>query len=390
MNTLDITLDQLTTLERLAQIIAKSGMGGFKNPEQATVGLLLALGEGIPLGRMIHEYHVINGRLSLRSECMLARFQRSGGRIEYLTYTPEEVKVTASHPAGGSLTVSWTIDRARRSGVARGDIWDKHPAAMLKARAVAEAVRAVYPACLSGLMAEEEAQEIGAERLPLPNGSNGSTHNAATPPARECLASVVPAPAPVPNTTPTDVATPPARHSLASEPSAPAPSPEPREYNIDRVNEPATRGTPRPSRRRAAPISEAEIEIKAERQSLAEEITQRMTELKVPEPVIPAHVAKQPQTKDEDHDYADAPDPRPYTPRYPGAKSPISEGPLSELIAPYNEHDVNEFMIARGLLHKGQTHRDAQPYVVDRVRNQWASFLAKGNFRPSATSPAIA
>jgi hypothetical protein len=44
---------------------------------------------------------------------------------------------------------------------------------MLTARAVAEALRAVYPACLSGILAEEEAEEVGAEGpFNRPSGAN--------------------------------------------------------------------------------------------------------------------------------------------------------------------------------------------------------------------------
>ena len=184
MNTQEIiSNEQVSSLERIAAIIAKSGMGGFKTPEQATVALLLALAEGIPLGRVIHEYHVINGRLSLRSECMLARFQKAGGTIQYIDRGPACVTVCASHPKGGSLTVSWTMARAREAGLTSNPTWQKHPTAMLAARATAEAVRAVYPACLSGIIAEEEAEEVGANEAQLPalnprrtrgNGSNGA------------------------------------------------------------------------------------------------------------------------------------------------------------------------------------------------------------------------
>ena len=186
MNSLElISTQQLDILERIAAVIAKSGMGGFKTQEQALVALFLAIAEGIPFGRVIHEYHVINGRLTLRSECMLARFQRAGGSIEYVVHNDTEVSVIASHPKGGSLTVTWTIERARKAGLTANPTWQKHPAAMLTARAVAQAVRAVYPACLSGVIVEDEAIEIAveSETQPLPqpvaprkrlNGSNGS------------------------------------------------------------------------------------------------------------------------------------------------------------------------------------------------------------------------
>ena len=215
MNTQEIISNaQVDSLERIAAIIAKSGMGGFKTPEQATVAMLLALAEGIPLGRVIHEYHVINGRLSLRSECMLARFQKAGGAVEYLVHNDTEVSLTASHPKGGALTVVWTIERARKAGLTSNPTWTKHPAAMLTARAVAEAVRAVYPACLSGILAEEEAEEVGANEAQLPalnprrtrgNGSNGSDIRltparpvAASEPEPATLTVVPEAPAPRP------------------------------------------------------------------------------------------------------------------------------------------------------------------------------------------------
>ena len=118
MNSLElISTQQLDILERIAAVIAKSGMGGFKTQEQALVALFLAIAEGIPFGRVIHEYHVINGRLTLRSECMLARFQWAGGSIEYVVHNDTEVSVIASHPKGGSLTVTWTIERARKAGL---------------------------------------------------------------------------------------------------------------------------------------------------------------------------------------------------------------------------------------------------------------------------------
>lgn len=162
-----ITNTEFDTLERFAAMIAKSGMGGFKTPEQAMVGLMLATAEGIPIGRVIHEYHIINGKLALKSEVILARFQRAGGILRYIRNSESVVEVVASHPSGGELSIQWTIERAKKAGLTANPTWQKHPAAMLRARAVTEAVRAVYPACLSGLIEESEAIEITATSIPL-------------------------------------------------------------------------------------------------------------------------------------------------------------------------------------------------------------------------------
>ena len=211
MNTQEIiSNEQISSLERIAAIIAKSGVSGFKTPEQVTVALLLGLAEGIPLGRVIHEYHLIGNRFGLRSECTLARFQKAGGSVEYHVHNDTEVSLTASHPKGGSLTVTWTIERARKAGLTSNHNYAKHPAAMLTARATVEAVRAVYPACLSGIPAEEEAEEIGAEG-PL-NRPSGALEPAPlpTPPIRRTRGNGSTAPAAVHLT--------PARPVAASEP----------------------------------------------------------------------------------------------------------------------------------------------------------------------------
>ena len=161
-----INTEQCDVLDRVAEWVVQGGIGGFKNVQQAKATMILALAEGIPIGKAIHEYNVINGRLALKSEAMLARFQNAGGRIEYAVYTDEKVTASAHHQKGGALTVTWTLADAKRAGLLSNPNWAKHPRAMLKARAVSEAVRAVYPACLTGVPVEEEAYEITAEQIP--------------------------------------------------------------------------------------------------------------------------------------------------------------------------------------------------------------------------------
>ena len=157
---LTLTNNECEGIDRAASWTVAAGFGGFKNPEQAKLVMLLALSQGEHIGRAVHDYHVINGKLVLKSESMLSRFQHSGGTIRYTQYTDEAVTVEATHPAGGTLAVTWDIAQAKRAGLLGNQLWAKHPRAMLKARAVTEAVRALYPACLTGVMTTEEAIEL--------------------------------------------------------------------------------------------------------------------------------------------------------------------------------------------------------------------------------------
>ena len=145
----------------MAQAIAESKLFGIQTPAQALALGLLCQAEGRHPAEAARDYHIINGKPSLKSEAMLARFQQAGGRVEWHEYTHESVSGTFSHPQGGTLKVSWTIKDAERAGLTGNPTWRKFPRQMLKARCISEAVRGIYPGVLSGLYAPEEVQEFG-------------------------------------------------------------------------------------------------------------------------------------------------------------------------------------------------------------------------------------
>jgi len=144
----------------MAQAIAESKLFGIQTPAQALALGLLCQAEGRHPAEAARDYHIINGKPSLKSEAMLARFQQAGGKVEWHEYGHEAVSGTFSHPQGGSLKVSWTIQDATRAGLTGNPTWKKFPRQMLKARCISEAVRGIFPGVLSGLYAPEEVQEF--------------------------------------------------------------------------------------------------------------------------------------------------------------------------------------------------------------------------------------
>jgi hypothetical protein len=144
----------------MAQAIAESKLFGIQTPAQALALGLLCQAEGRHPAEAARDYHIINGKPSLKSEAMLARFQQAGGRVEWHEYTHEAVSGTFTHPQGGSLKVSWTMQDATRAGLTGNPTWKKFPRQMLKARCISEAVRGIFPGVLSGLYAPEEVSDI--------------------------------------------------------------------------------------------------------------------------------------------------------------------------------------------------------------------------------------
>lgn len=146
-----------TDMQAMARDAAASGLFGVKTPQQAMALFMLAQAEGLHPSAAVRDYHIIQGRPSMKADTMLTRFQASGGRVEWHCYTDEKVEATFSHPAGGSVRIDWTLERARRAKLAGKDNWVTHPRAMLRARLISEGVRTVYPGCVAaGVYTPEE------------------------------------------------------------------------------------------------------------------------------------------------------------------------------------------------------------------------------------------
>ena len=145
----------------MADSIVKSGFYGFKSKEQVMAVMLVAQAENKHPATVVQEYDIIQGRPALKSQAILARFQLSGGSVQWDELTPKKVKGTFKHPQGGSLTVEWTIEMAKQAGLYReGSGWTKYPEDMLRARVISRAVRSIYPACILGHYATEEVMDF--------------------------------------------------------------------------------------------------------------------------------------------------------------------------------------------------------------------------------------
>jgi hypothetical protein len=152
-----ITVDQIQTM---ANAVVKSQLFGMKTVEQATALMLIAQAEGYHPALAARDYHIIQGRPTLKAETMMARFQQQGGKVDWKILTDEEVTATFSHPSGGSATITWTFEQARKAGLTGKDNWKNYPRAMLRARVVSEGIRTVFPGVVLGVYTPEEVQDI--------------------------------------------------------------------------------------------------------------------------------------------------------------------------------------------------------------------------------------
>lgn len=156
----------ISDIERMAKAVAVSGLFGVKNQEQAFALMCVAQAEGMHPAIAARDYHVISGRPTLKADAMLARFQTAGGSIKWKELSETKAVATFSHPQGGSVDISWTLDMAKRAGLMKNPTWNSYPRSMLRARCISEGIRTVFPGVVAGYYTPEEVEDIPATSEP--------------------------------------------------------------------------------------------------------------------------------------------------------------------------------------------------------------------------------
>lgn len=150
-------------MERMALAFAGSKLFGIATPDQALALCLIAQAEGRHPASAAQDYHIIQGKPSKKADAMLRDFLSGGGKVEWHALDDAVADATFSHPAGGSVRISWDMKRAQQAQIST-PMWKKYPRQMLRSRTVSEGVRTVFPMATSGMYVPEEVEDIAAEK----------------------------------------------------------------------------------------------------------------------------------------------------------------------------------------------------------------------------------
>lgn len=127
----------------------------------------IATGRELGLGDLeaLRQIYVVDGRPTLSAELMVKLVRRRGHSITG-SVGPDEATVTGKRADNGDeMTVTWTLKMAQRAGIAGKTNWQRHPEAMLWARAVSQLCRMLFADCLAGI--SHTPEEIGADEPPF-------------------------------------------------------------------------------------------------------------------------------------------------------------------------------------------------------------------------------
>ena len=153
-----------------SSIIPQSLQG---KPENVFAILCTAIELKIGPMQAINLLDVIQGRVAMRGQLMLA-LVRKNFPDAYIDISVDEKNLVARCEVARSIKeketaylATWDMNKAQMMGLTVRDQYKKQPLTMLRWRAVAEALRVVFPDALCGLYAREELTDL--DGAPLKN-----------------------------------------------------------------------------------------------------------------------------------------------------------------------------------------------------------------------------
>ncbi len=185
MTTLTTTTEKVydfQELENMALSMFESKFFGFTHKSQFLTLMLMAQAKGRNPVLVVEDYHFFEGKASPKADAVLTWHLASGGDVQWITNSAEVVEAIFTGPDRGpglervTATSKWTIEDARKAGLAGKKNWANHPEDMLTARVIGRGVKRVNPGCLRGeRLVEERMDEPDAphETAPVAEAPSG-------------------------------------------------------------------------------------------------------------------------------------------------------------------------------------------------------------------------
>jgi hypothetical protein len=153
--TLRETAQALSDAHRMASALVKTAFvpAQFRGkPEEAAAAMLAGAEVGLSPLASLRAFDIINGTAAPRAIALRAVAQAHGHEV-WVEESTEHRAVVCGRRRGSQQVeqVTWTMDRARRAGLAGKSTWQQHPEAMLVARATAEVVRRIASDAVLGV-----------------------------------------------------------------------------------------------------------------------------------------------------------------------------------------------------------------------------------------------
>lgn len=155
-------VDPLAFIAQFGKVYAMTKAGGCRTEQDGQLMALICLTERKTIFQIAKRYHLMDGKLVVKSEQMLSDFKKAGGQVEWINDGSDgqaaSLKLTDWNKV--TATYSFTIDRARKAGYIKDKSnWEKRPDQMLRARCVSDLMRMQWPEISDGDYTQDEIED---------------------------------------------------------------------------------------------------------------------------------------------------------------------------------------------------------------------------------------
>jgi len=152
----------LAQIQRLAEVVAASGLYGVRSVDDAMVRMVTGMELGLSCMQSLRGVYVINGKPSLDASLMMGVCLSRRDVCDYFVLI-ESSKTKAvyeakRHGAPQPVRMEWTIEQARAAKLTGKGTWEAFPENMLRARCSSNLARAVFPDLVNGLYDPDELE----------------------------------------------------------------------------------------------------------------------------------------------------------------------------------------------------------------------------------------
>lgn len=173
---------------KIAEPLSRTDFAGqFKGkPADMTVAIMKGASLGINPEEIGKSIYVVHGAPALYGKTALAIAKANGYRFERVSYTPQEVTVHCYAPNGDQDEVTYTIERATREGLVKGNKaqYESRPEKMLWWKCIGELADQFFPHLLNGMPIKEDYEQsqspvrATAERVDRPRSGQSALERA--------------------------------------------------------------------------------------------------------------------------------------------------------------------------------------------------------------------
>lgn len=166
--------DPVSAIETIGKAITLSRIFGCQNESQGQVLALECLAKGLAPLTLAEQYHLIDGKLAMKADAMLAGFEDAGGQYEIKEYSPDACEIVFSRGKNQlPVRISWEQAQQEKWPFGKGKELKSNWSTpigrqdMLWARVVSRGVRKLAPGVVCGRYTPEEIVDFDDKPLPL-------------------------------------------------------------------------------------------------------------------------------------------------------------------------------------------------------------------------------